>query len=127
MNLADARLLADENIHPAVIAALRLQGRDVASASELGLAGMADELLLRRAVAESRVVLTHDRDFGRLALEPEEPRVGIIYLRPGSIAPATVGQMLDVLWRTGGGVEPPFVIVVERRADTVRVRVRRTP
>ncbi len=70
------------------------------------------------------MILTHDRDFGRLAIRLGEPHIGIVYLRPGHIEHAIVLQMLDVLWTTVDAVEAPFVVVVERRVDSVRVRLR---
>lgn len=60
MRALDRPLLADENISPEVVSALRQQGLDVRSAVEEGLAGRDDAEILRRAHAESRVVLTHD-------------------------------------------------------------------
>ncbi len=127
MRLVETALLADENIHPDVLAALRKLGRDIVSVGDRNLAGQEDAIILRRAVAEDRVVMTHDRDFGKLAILLGEPHVGIVYLRPGHILPSIVLQMLDVLWSTVDEVEAPFVIVVERRLDTVRVRLRKVP
>jgi predicted nuclease of predicted toxin-antitoxin system len=61
-------LLADENVHPEVVTSLRAQGRGVVTVVELGLIGAADIIVLRRAHADGRVVLTHDADFGALAV-----------------------------------------------------------
>jgi predicted nuclease of predicted toxin-antitoxin system len=38
--------------------------------------------MLRRTVAEDRVVVSHDHDFGTLAVLAGEPIIGIVYLRP---------------------------------------------
>jgi predicted nuclease of predicted toxin-antitoxin system len=61
---------ADENIHPGVVTARRARGCDVRTVLEAGLGGAADVLVLRAASADRRVVLTHDADFGTLALGP---------------------------------------------------------
>jgi predicted nuclease of predicted toxin-antitoxin system len=66
-------LLADENIHPDVVRFLRDQGTDVCSVTEEGLAGQDNLTLLRRAYQENRVMLTHDSDFGTLAIMQREP------------------------------------------------------
>ena len=50
MNPLDSALLADENVSPDVVAALRRRGADVATALELGLGGASDATLLRRLI-----------------------------------------------------------------------------
>lgn len=123
MKALSLALLADENIHPGVVATLRSQGRDVAYVRE-GHVGTSDREVLRLAVEQGRAVLTHDSDFGRLALLEEEPSVGIIYLRPGHIDPAFTLAMLAAIEVADIEVVPPFLLVAERREDSVRIRLR---
>jgi predicted nuclease of predicted toxin-antitoxin system len=59
------RLLADENIPLESVRALRDAGHDVYAASE-GVRGEPDERHLARAIAEDRLIVTFDRDFGEL-------------------------------------------------------------
>ena len=125
MKLNAFKLLADENIHHDVVASLRRQGFDVADVSEERLWGTTDVALLRRAVSEGRVVITHDRDFGALAVLGREPIVGIVYLRPGHIAPQFTIEMIDTIVDVAGDLSPPFIIVAQRRRNLVRVRIRR--
>ncbi len=85
------RLLADENIPLETVRALRAAGHDVFSATE-ATPGAADSDHLRRAIAEDRLVLTFDRDFGELAVRgPQRPEAGVLLLRiiPGSAAEVT--------------------------------------
>jgi len=123
----DFPILADENIDPEVVAALRAQGKGVTAAPQVGLAGATDEAVLSWAHAEGRVVLTHDRDFGRLALHRGRPYVGVVHLRPGHIAPTFVLEMIATIESATVDVAPPFLVVAERRGDTVRLRVRPGP
>jgi predicted nuclease of predicted toxin-antitoxin system len=88
----DFPLLADENIRPDVVVALASVGRNIRTVHEEHLTGASDVEILRRARALGRVVLAHDSDFGRLAIQSGEPIVGIICLRPGHISPAVVLQ-----------------------------------
>lgn len=60
------RLFADENIPWASIRILRAAGHDVIAIAEVA-AGMSDFALLDWAAREGRLVLTLDRDLGRLA------------------------------------------------------------
>jgi predicted nuclease of predicted toxin-antitoxin system len=73
--------LADENIPKASIDLLRAHGHDVIAAGEIA-PGSPDAELLARAVEESRVLLTFDRDFGALAFRSDHPRAyGIVLFR----------------------------------------------
>jgi predicted nuclease of predicted toxin-antitoxin system len=80
----DFPVLADENIHPEVISLLREEGIDVESVTEQGRYGISDTQVLQQATETGRVVLTHDSDFGGLALMGAA-FIGIIYIRPGHI------------------------------------------
>lgn len=117
-------LLADENIHPAVVAGLRARGRDVVTAKDAGVAGAGDRQILAAAPVAGRAVLTHDRDFGTLAMREGEHYTGVIFLRPGHMMPAVVLGMLDVIAALDVDVEPPFILVAEVRGQRVQVRFR---
>jgi predicted nuclease of predicted toxin-antitoxin system len=117
-------LLADENIHREVVEALANRGREIRSVADEGLLGADDTSIIERAFAHGRVVLTHDSDFGKLAISVRKPCVGIIYLRPGHIDPRFVIDMLDALDTLEIETAPPFIVVVDRRAETVRIRIR---
>lgn len=117
-------LLADESIHPEVMARLRKQGKDVCSVLDEGLGGCDDSIILRHAHQRGRVVITHDRDFGELATRAGERFTGIIYLRPGHIDPSFVMHLLTAVEAVEAEVEPPFLVVAEWKSGTVRVRVR---
>ena len=117
-------LLTDENIHPDVVAGLRARGKDVRTVEDEQLRGSDDVSILRRAHANGRVVVTHDSDFGKLAIQTNEPYTGILFLRPGHISPQFVLGSLAALEASSIDVAPPFIAVVERKDDQVRVRVR---
>jgi hypothetical protein len=62
-------------------------------------------------------VLTHDRDFGTLAIHAGEPYFGIVYLRPGHISAEFTWRTIAAIESTVESVEPPFIVVAERRGD----------
>ena len=99
------------------------QGKNVRTVREEDLLGHDDVEVIRRAHGESRVVLTHDADFGRLAVQAAEPFTGIVYLRPGHISAEFVLGILAAV-DTIGDVTAPFILVAERRGGTVKVRLR---
>jgi len=119
-----ARLLTDENVHPEVVSFLRDRGCDVLDVKEQRQMGASDPEIVNLAADERRVILTHDRDFGRLLMAREESLPpGVIYLRPGHIDPEFTTGTLRVLVEHEQP-ELPFIVVAEREEETVRVRTR---
>jgi predicted nuclease of predicted toxin-antitoxin system len=119
----DFPLLADENVHPEVISFLRGTQLDISSIAEQGKFGLSDDEVLKLATDSERVVLTHDSDFGGLALMGAI-FVGIIYLRPGHIQADFTIKTLEAIRDNAPDVTPPFILVAERTGDTVKIRVR---
>jgi predicted nuclease of predicted toxin-antitoxin system len=119
----DFPLLADENVHPDVIVFLREAGLDVESVSEQGQFGLPDTQVLQQATEAGRAVLTHDSDFGGLALMGAE-FIGIIYVRPGHIHADFTIKTINAIRENAPDVTPPFILVAERIGDTVKIRVR---
>lgn len=74
------RFLVDECTGPAVARRLRELGQDVFSIYEQAR-GDSDDAVLDRAVAEVRVIITNDKDFGEKAFRDERPHAGIVLLR----------------------------------------------
>ncbi len=124
MKLRDFPLWADENLDPDVVAHLRRLGFDVLDVAESDLRGGADADLLRLAAAQGRVVVTHDADFGTLAIHQGESMVGIIYLRPGHIDPQFTLETIEHVLRNDPDLNPPFVLVAKRSGRRVTIRVR---
>lgn len=117
-----ARLLADENIPAKAIEALRVAGLDAFSIREHA-PGITDEEVLRLAVAQSRVLVTFDRDFGELIFgHGRTPPPSVIYFR---IVPSDSREVSDTVLSLL--VEPESIygsmVIVSRQG----VRRRRFP
>lgn len=125
MKLTDFGMLTDENIHPEVEIYLREAGFAVRSVRELCLDGSADTALLEYSVREQLIVVTHDSDFGTLAVREKAEVIGIVYLRPGSIDPQLTIGTIESLLGFDLDVTPPFLIVARRNDKEVVVRLRR--
>ena len=123
MKALDFPILADENVHPEVISFLRGLELDIESIAERGKFGLSDDEVLKRATDSDRVVLTHDSDFGGLALMGAK-FIGVIYLRPGHIRANFTIETLEAIRDKAPDVTPPFILVAERVGDTVKIRVR---
>ena len=74
------KILADESLEGEIVARLRAEGHDVAYVPEAS-AGIRDDEVLARANAESRVLLTEDKDFGDLAFFYGNRSLGIVLVR----------------------------------------------
>ena len=127
MRPLDFPLLTDENIVADVVAGLRARGCDVQSANEEQLIGRRDGEVLERATALHRGMVTHDLAFGKVDIRGGASFVGIVYLRPGHISAAFVLAMIDALRESSIDVQPPFIVVAERRDTSIRVRARTAP
>jgi predicted nuclease of predicted toxin-antitoxin system len=124
LRLQEFPILADENIHPEVASWVRGRGCDVLEVRGSDLVGSSDLTLIRLAHTTRRVILTHDADFGALAIARLEPIVGLVFVRPGHIDPEFTIHTLEVLFSRDLAVDPPFLLVAKRSADTVTIRVR---
>jgi predicted nuclease of predicted toxin-antitoxin system len=92
------RILADENIPREAVLALRADGHDVFSASELS-AGAQDQAHVARAIAEDRVIITFDLDFGQIAATADpKPGAGVVLLRLVPQNPQEVTTILQTLF-----------------------------
>lgn len=84
------KLLADENIAPRVVRALRQEKFNILSVYEEKLSGISDEKILKIAKKQKRVILTHDKDFGSLIHQPYQLHGGAILLRLKNQSPKNV-------------------------------------
>lgn len=115
------RFLADESCDARVAAALRDAGHDVVAVAATAR-GAADAEVLELARRDRRVVLTEDRDFGRLVFASEPPLRdgGVIYLRcPESVRPILPEEVVALVNRLGHQLLQSFAVWTPRR---VRLR-----
>jgi predicted nuclease of predicted toxin-antitoxin system len=74
------RWLVDECVAAILVARLRETGHDAAYVAELA-SGIADPEIIGRAVAEERLLLTDDKDFGELVMRRRWRLPGVVLLR----------------------------------------------
>jgi predicted nuclease of predicted toxin-antitoxin system len=125
LKLPDFRYLADESLDRQVVAHLKQLAWDIVGVDEVGLIGKPDAEVLGTAYSQGRVVITHDSDFGMLAVAAGQPCVAIVYLRPGHIEAAFTIKSIDALIAQALDLDPPFIVVASRSADEVTIRVRK--
>ena len=120
MKLNQITLLTDENISPKVVACLRRMGLDILDTKEQQWHGTKDEALLTTAYQQHRFVLTHDSDFGTLAINQGKRCYGILYLRLKNLKPVNVIRVCEDLFQMDMEINPHTIWVIE---DT-RIRIR---
>jgi len=87
------QFLANENFAMDAVEALRNEGHDVAWIRTAP--GSKDPDILKRAVAENRVLLTFDKDFGELAFQFGLPaQCGIVLFRLQASSSAALANMV---------------------------------
>src|SRR5689334_21894978 len=111
MKLQDFGWVADENISPRVALALK-EVLDITTAKEAGLLQAKDEQILAYGLANNRIILTQDSDFGTLAFASSKPFLGIVYLRPGNYNPQECQTAIRHLLVNVVEVKPPFIVVL---------------
>jgi len=83
------KFLSDENIAKSLTKFLRGEGHDVKDIKDEGLYGIPDEEVLNIAKGDSRVILTHDKEFGGILNDPLNFK-GIIFIRYSNQSPSNV-------------------------------------
>ncbi len=115
-------LMANENLPRSAVEALRAAGHDVVWV-RTDLAGATDDVVLSRAQAEGRVVISFDKDFGELAYRFGLPaQCGVVLFRLTPVSPAFVAERVVAILGSRDDWVGHFAVV-----DEVRVRLRPLP
>jgi predicted nuclease of predicted toxin-antitoxin system len=88
------KLYLDQMFALDVARALRHEGHDIIRASEVGQARADDQLILDKAIAEKRILVTLDEHFGDWVILPLSKHPGVIRLK---INPTTSKNAIKLL------------------------------
>ncbi len=115
------RVKLDENLGTRAQKLLRDRGFDVATVVSQGLAGTSDDELVAVCRAESRVLITLDRDFSNILRYPPERFSGIVVLRlPGPLTLESIAHALERVARAAEVEDPTGRLWI---ADATQIRV----
>lgn len=118
------RFVLDMGLGRSTAEFLRKQGHDAVHLRDQNLQRLSDEKIVEKALAERRVILTHDLDFGRIVALSRGQLPSVITFRLTDMRAKEVNRRLeDVLDRFAALVEEGALISVTDDA----VRVRRLP
>jgi predicted nuclease of predicted toxin-antitoxin system len=116
-----ARFLADESCDFAAVRALREAGFDVVAVVEQS-PGATDDRVIALAVKEQRVLLTEDKDFGRLVFAANRESAGVILLRFPASARASLGaRVVGTVLREHDRLGGAFVVLQPHRTRMTRL------
>ncbi len=119
------RFLLDESVSPLVKEPLIEAGHDAVHLHDLGIGGAPDPVVVDTAVAESRIVMTLDTDFGELVAKAALRFPSIVLFR-GEVTRRPAMQaalLLENLEQFSVDLDLGAVVVI----GDDRVRVRRLP
>jgi len=113
--------LIDECTGPVVARWLREQGHDVFSVYEEAR-GIDDNAVISRAVAEDRIIVTNDKDFGEKVYRDGQIHAGIVLLRlRDDTASGKTTAMRRLLEFHAARVEGSFVVVTDKQVRFARI------
>lgn len=109
--MAGLRFLADESCDFVVVRTLRAAGYDVLAVSEF-MQRSVDRDLIELAHREDRILLTEDKDFGRLVHVSRTESAGVILVRfPGNAREALAETILQLVQEQSNQLISAFVVV----------------
>lgn len=116
------RFLVDESTGPAIAQWLRQQGHEVFSVYDEAR-GVDDAIVIQKAFAENRILLTNDKDFGEKIYRERYPHRGVILLRlEDERAPIKIETLKRLLEGYSDRLTEQFVVVTEKSVRFARVR-----
>ena len=114
------RFLANENVAGDAVLALREKGHDVVWI-RTDMPGSNDEDILTRAVAEERILITFDKDFGELAFHAHLPaKCCVILFRISTPSSSFVSNVVIAAIESRSDWAGHFTVVEEHR---IRMRL----
>ena len=108
--------LADESCDFSVIRALRKVGYSVKAIAEVS-PSLPDEAVLELAVAENRLLITEDKDFGEWVFAHQHAMTGVLLIRyPVSIRSSMVTAVIDLIGGHAPDLDGSFTVLEPGRA-----------
>lgn len=115
------RFLADMGIAVRIVEWLKSQGHDATHLRDQGLHRMPNGEIFRKAIAESRVILTFDLDFGEIVALSKGHKTPVVLFRLRNTRTAHVIQRLSsVLTDCVDELQKGVVVIVEESRHRVR-------
>lgn len=116
------KLLVDMNLSPQWCSVLQAEGWDCVHWSEVGSGTASDRDIMQWALAESRVVVTHDLDFGAILAATQAAGPSVVQVRTQDVRPAFLSQrLISWLRRYTSELEAGAILVIDEAQSRVRM------
>jgi predicted nuclease of predicted toxin-antitoxin system len=108
--------LADESCDFSLIRALRTAAYSVKAIAEIS-PSLPDEAVLELAVAENRLLITEDKDFGEWVFAHQHAMTGVLLIRyPASMRSSMVVAVIDLIGGHATDLDGSFTVLEPGRA-----------
>ncbi len=111
-------IIADENIPQQIVTQLLAEGHQV----EYVMQQVEDRIILENAYKQQALLITSDKDFGRLVLDEGKPTAGVLLLRVSRTIPIRdrARILVDVLRHRQNELQGAFTTLTEAIIDIRR-------
>jgi predicted nuclease of predicted toxin-antitoxin system len=110
------RLVADESCDFSVVVGLRRVGHDIVAIVET-MSGAADDKVIALANSDERLLITEDKDFGRLVFAAARAHSGVILIRyPATARTSLTADVVKLLAERGSALYGCFAVLEPGRA-----------
>ncbi|MBS1514373.1 MAG: DUF5615 family PIN-like protein [Bacteroidetes bacterium] len=114
----------DENLPVDFIDYLKKLNLNIKDIKSENLFGINDVEVLKISNDESRVIITQDKDFGKIVYTNLYNFFGIIYLKPGHISSKIHIDTFQHLLNSDLILKTPFIVVAENNNSVIKIRLR---
>lgn len=118
------RFLADMGVSQRVVEWLRSEGHDATHLRDEGLQRLPNGEIFAKAIAESRIVLTFDLDFGEIVAGSHGQLTSVVVFRlRNGRSENVISRLAETLIKAKDALDAGAIVIVEES----RVRVRQLP
>ena len=119
------KFIVDANLSPRIAARLCERGHDAVAVRDVGLLHASDDEILARAIADGRVIVSHDTDFGAILAFRRLQGPSFILLR--SSDPIVPDDQADMILANLDAIESELLAGAIAVFARGRLRIRRLP
>lgn len=115
------KFLIDECVGSSVARWLKEQGYDVVSIYD-DFPGISDDIVLKKSLAENRILITADKDFGEMIFKLKHQHVGILLFRLLDQRPIIKIDVLKIILKKHlNDLSGNFVVATEANIRIIRL------
>ena len=116
------KFVLDMNLTPNWVTLLAAHGLDTLHWANVGAKNALDETIMSWALAESRVVVTNDLDFGQILALMHATGPSVVLIRGPKVLPSQIGDVVVECLKTyQHELEQGALIVIDHQRQRVRV------